>query len=292
MESAQANEAEQDQLLTEINAVHERLRPSIEDTYPDEYVTSQQALPTRQLSATQFESILTEFKKFMPVEFETKGDVGEEVMPSEYEYPNFYEPEFMIEDIAEDADWRITEVLYLQLYASWGVLLAENKHTGQWTSFYTVSEGDSKRHLYFDDDVEIINGELIGRYSAYGDQQLAISLDDFTVQKALEHSFDDYPVEPIYDGPIAELDTTSSEFASMFRTRIRNQLKDGADFAGHYSIMMAGCGTECQVIAITNVITGDVVVETSARAGAEYYPDSQLLILDGEGECLLPDICS
>jgi len=182
MDDAVENKAEQEQMLEDINAIHEQLRPSATDTYPADYVESQQALPSRVFSNAELESILTEFRSFMPIEI----DVEEHAVISEEEYPNFYEPDYIIQDIAEDNDWRIVEVLYLQLYVSWGVFLAENKQTGQWTSFYTVSGGDSKQHLYFDDDVEIIDGELIGIYSAYGDQQLAISLNDFTVIKTPE----------------------------------------------------------------------------------------------------------
>jgi len=182
MASAQANEAEQDQLLKDINLVHEKLRPSIGDTRPSEHVTSQQVLPTRQFSNVQLEKILTAFKQFIPVEIEVESETITGNDEFDYQYPNFYEAEFMIEDIAEDANWRIIEVLYLQLYTSWGVLLAENKSTGQWTSFYTVSGGDSKQHLYFDDEVELVNNELRGSFTPYGDHKLAISLNDFTVQ--------------------------------------------------------------------------------------------------------------
>ena len=182
MEGAGDNKAEQEQMLKDINVIHEQLRPSPTDTYPADYEISQQALPSRVFSNTQLESILIAFRTFMPIEI----DVEEVDVMSEDEYTNFYEAEYIIQDLAEDDDWRIVEVLYLQLYVSWGVFLAENKQTGQWTSFYTVSGGDSKQHLYFNDDVEIIDGELIGRYTAYGDQQLAISLEDFTVKKILE----------------------------------------------------------------------------------------------------------
>jgi len=290
MDSAQANEAEQAQLLAEINTIHEQLRPSMDDTDVASYLFSEHALPIRQFSKDQFESILTEFKRFIPVEI----DMEEVIESDEYieEYPDFYQADFMINDIVEDEHWKVVEILYLQLDASWGVLAVENKSTGDWTSFYTVSEGDSKRYLYLDDELELVDGELRGDFKPYSEQRVAVSLDDFTVQQTFEYNFEDYPIESFYEGPIAELNTQSSEFAALFRTRIRQQLEQGVDFAGHYSLMMAGCGTECQAIAITDVITGDVVAETVSRAGAEYYEDSQLLILDGDEYCLSTDICS
>ncbi len=161
------------------------LIPSSADTYPDEYLISQQALPIRQFSADQLESILTKFKQFIPIEINDDDVANDDEI--EEEYINHYEAEFIIEDIAENANGRIVEVLYLQLYTSWGTLLAENKEAGQWTSFYMASGGDSKQYLYFNDEVELelelVGDDLIGSYSVYGDQTLAISLDDFTVQK-------------------------------------------------------------------------------------------------------------
>lgn len=183
MENAEANKSEQEQQLSDINTIHAQLRPSIEDTYPDEYVASGKALPTRQFSHAQFEAILMKFKQFMPIEIQVENEVSTNGDGSGYEYTDFYEPEFIIEDIAENSNWRIIEVLYLQLYTSWGVFIAENKNTGQWTAFYTVfGGGDSKNHLYFNDEVELVDNELRGSFTLYGDQTLAISLNDFTVQ--------------------------------------------------------------------------------------------------------------
>ena len=291
MEAAQANEAEGDSLLKAINSIHEKLRPSIDDTDLDKYLTSSTVLPTRQFSNTQLELILTEFKKFIPVEIESTDEIISADGDIEYEYPNFYEPEVVISDLAQNDNWRIIQVLYLQLYASWGVLLAENKSTGEWTSFYTITEGDSKQHLYFDNEVQLTDEELRGKFNPYSLERVAISLQDFTVNKTFDYYFAEYPIESIYDGPIAELDTKSSELAGIFTTRIRNQLKEGVNFAGHYSIMMAGCGTECQMITITDVVTGKVVAETSSRAGAEYREESNLLIIDSDEICLSTDIC-
>lgn len=187
MESALANQAKQEQLLKDVKLIHEKLRPFAEDTELHDHVASQQTLPTRQFSSTQFEAILTEYKQLIPDELELKheyitDDELEREDELEYQYPNFYGPEFVIRDLAENTNWRIVEVLYLQLYTSWGILLAENKNTSQWTAFYTASGGDSKNHLYFNDEVELVDNELRGNFILYGNQKLAISLNDFTVQ--------------------------------------------------------------------------------------------------------------
>jgi len=46
---------------------------------------------------------------------------------------DYYASQFVINDLAENDRWKIIEVLYLQLYSSWGVSLVENKKTGLWT---------------------------------------------------------------------------------------------------------------------------------------------------------------
>lgn len=185
MEGAPANQAEQEQQLKNVNLIHEKLRPSLGDTDLHDHVASQQTLPIRQFSNTQLEAILAEYKRLVPDAPEHVHERESLTSDNEDDYENFYEPELVVTDLAENANWRIVEVLYLQLYNSWGVLLAENKNTSQWTAFYTIyGGGDSKRHLYFSDEVELVESELRGNFTVYGDQKLSISLDDFTVKNA------------------------------------------------------------------------------------------------------------
>jgi len=195
MGSASLNEQLEVEQLAEFNAIHKKLRPAAIDTDINDYLALSEPLPTKQFSKAELTIILDELKPyiFIDVEMADEGELRTDY--DEDEYFDYYTPEVVIQDIAENDNWLIKEVLYLQLYTSWGVLLAQDKSTGQWTSFYTVSGGDSKQHLYFNDEVELGDNELRGIYSPYGDQRVAISLLNFTVNDTHPYAFSDYPVE-------------------------------------------------------------------------------------------------
>jgi hypothetical protein len=44
----------------------------------------------------------------------------------------------------------------------------------------------------------------------------------------------------------------------MWRTRLREGAKTGPNFAGHYTVVRWGCGTDCTGIAIADAVTGTV----------------------------------
>lgn len=68
------------------------------------------------------------------------------------------------------------------------------------------------------------------------------------------------PVEPAQtqSAVMPDFDGRDS-WARTFRTRIRNGLADGPNFAGHYSVIIFGCGASCQGYFITNTKTGEVI---------------------------------
>ena len=68
----------------------------------------------------------------------------------------------------------------------------------------------------------------------------------------------------------------SNKRARMFRTNLRNDAKEGVNFAGHYILATWGCGTNCGDSAIIN-----------ARNGRVYFPRE--LEGTGSGFCDLPD---
>jgi hypothetical protein len=68
----------------------------------------------------------------------------------------------------------------------------------------------------------------------------------------------------------------------MFRTRIREGMGEGANFAGHLAVIHFGCGTGCSVVLVGDVSTGDVHNfplggEDAQGLGLEYRRDSRLL---------------
>jgi hypothetical protein len=66
----------------------------------------------------------------------------------------------------------------------------------------------------------------------------------------------------VYAGKPAPLNLRSHRMARTYRTSIREQLQEqGINFAGHYTIVVMGCGTGCSITAIVD-----------ARNGVAYFP--------------------
>jgi hypothetical protein len=70
-------------------------------------------------------------------------------------------------------------------------------------------------------------------------------------------SFDEYKVSEVFSGkPAAPRLTTA--FARNFATAIREGAARGPNFAGNFSIVQWGCGTECIQMAVINEKNGSV----------------------------------
>jgi hypothetical protein len=65
-------------------------------------------------------------------------------------------------------------------------------------------------------------------------------------------------VTNIFTGKPAIVDLSSHPKARHYRTELRRQAKEGADFAGHYKFAIWGCGTACEEFAIVDSLTGRV----------------------------------
>jgi hypothetical protein len=111
--------------------------------------------------------------------------------------------------------------------------------------------------------------------------------------------FTDYPVKEIYKGRIAPV-ILDSRRARMFRSRLREDSRNGVNFAGHYTVVFWGCGTGCAQMAVVDAKTGKVywppldyidipdAPEDAATPHPNFRPDSKLLVLtraryDGRG---------
>jgi hypothetical protein len=83
----------------------------------------------------------------------------------------------------------------------------------------------------------------------------------FFAQETQPPAFERYPAD-VWAGKPAPLNLRSHRLARMFRTRIREQLREeGINFAGHYTVAVMGCGTGCSITAIVD-----------ARNGRAYFP--------------------
>lgn len=93
-------------------------------------------------------------------------------------------------------------------------------------------------------------------------------------------TFADYPVLEIYTGPPAKVDFSSDPGAKSFRTHLREGIREGANFAGSYTIVSWGCGTSCEMHAILNTKNGKYLHSFNSSGEVDYRVNSRLLILD------------
>ncbi|HEY9403645.1 MAG TPA: hypothetical protein VIQ24_13355 [Pyrinomonadaceae bacterium] len=103
--------------------------------------------------------------------------------------------------------------------------------------------------------------------------------------------FDDYPVREVYRGRIAPV-ILDTKRARRFRSRLREDSRQGVNFAGHYTVVFWGCGTGCAQLAVVDAKTGrvywppveytDIPPEPSQADPAHhpnFRPGSKLLVL-------------
>jgi hypothetical protein len=114
--------------------------------------------------------------------------------------------------------------------------------------------------------------------------------------------FEDFRVNEAFKGPPAR-PILNTPHQRAYRTVIREAAKNGPNFAGHWTIAEAGCGSDCAVFAMVNEVTGETLdkpfpqitfppmfdyVDTS-RLADTHRVDSRLLVLHG---CPEGDICA
>jgi len=68
--------------------------------------------------------------------------------------------------------------------------------------------------------------------------------------------FEDFPVREVYRGKPAA-PKLKSRLARAFRTVIRKGASEGPNFAGHYTVVIWGCGISCAQFAIVDASTGE-----------------------------------
>src|ERR1700754_1179935 len=69
--------------------------------------------------------------------------------------------------------------------------------------------------------------------------------------------FENYPVKEHFKGQLASVKLTTRN-ARLFRTRLRENARNGVNFAGHYVAATWGCGSACWSFAIIDARTGQV----------------------------------
>ncbi len=110
--------------------------------------------------------------------------------------------------------------------------------------------------------------------------------------KSVLPRYADHQVKEQFSGKPAALDMKSNPDAKQFASVLKEGAAKGPDFAGHYTVVLWGCGSGCQSFMIVDAKTGSVYTSpVSAERGVCYRRDSSLLIVDpitkdfvGDGE--------
>jgi hypothetical protein len=89
-----------------------------------------------------------------------------------------------------------------------------------------------------------------------------------------------YPAQEHFHGRPAQVDLSSAEGARRFRTVLRGGAAGGPNFAGAYTLVRWGCGTNCGQLAIVSARTGKVYFGPSAESDIHFRLDSELLVVD------------
>ena len=76
------------------------------------------------------------------------------------------------------------------------------------------------------------------------------------------------------------IDLSSYEGAKTYRTKLTEGAKKGPNFAGYFTVVQIGCGTQCQENWIINANTGKILDKFSSALGTKYKLNSTLMIVN------------
>ena len=112
----------------------------------------------------------------------------------------------------------------------------------------------------------------------------AISESEQFLSYYLYNDFRRHPASEIYAGTPAPVALRADPQAKQFRTRLTEGAKHGPNFAGVYTVVEWGCGTNCQQVAVINARTGRVSDWLTTELGSNYQIDSMLFIENPDTE--------
>lgn len=108
--------------------------------------------------------------------------------------------------------------------------------------------------------------------SSYGSQKLP----DFSQYKTK-------PADTMKGAP-KPVDLSTHKDAKTYKTRLREGAKVGPNFAGHYTVVSFGCGTQCQDNWVIDEKTGKIIDRFESTIGTQYELNSSLLIINPPDE--------
>ena len=116
--------------------------------------------------------------------------------------------------------------------------------------------------------IVFLMGMFLTVTSSYG----GTTLPDFSQYKVKETD--------TFTGQPKPVDLSSYKDAKTYRTKLREGTKEGPNFAGHYTIVSFGCGTQCQDNWVIDAKTGKIIDRFASVIGSKYELKSALLIIN------------
>jgi len=93
--------------------------------------------------------------------------------------------------------------------------------------------------------------------------------------------FEDFPIPEKFEGIPAKVDFSSNPAVLEYSGALKIGAEKGPNFAGHYTIVTWGCGTECQILSVVDAKTGAVYFRLLiTELDSEFRIDSNLLIVN------------
>ncbi len=106
-----------------------------------------------------------------------------------------------------------------------------------------------------------------------------VSSKGITAQNKSLPRFEDYRVSKVFTGKPAPVNLRSHPKARLFRTMLRMSAERGPNFAGHFTVAIWGCGSDCRMVAVVDANTGRVYFAPfQVSTGASFRINSRLFI--------------
>ncbi|MBY0501072.1 MAG: hypothetical protein K2P93_03615 [Alphaproteobacteria bacterium] len=94
--------------------------------------------------------------------------------------------------------------------------------------------------------------------------------------------FSKYPIQESdkLTGEPSPVDISSYSGAQTYKTKLLEGAQGGPNFAGHYTVVAIGCGTQCEEDWVIDAKTGKIIDKFSSIIGVKYQLNSKLLIIN------------
>ena len=97
-------------------------------------------------------------------------------------------------------------------------------------------------------------------------------------------TFEDYPVDEMYEGRSASVNISSHDQALKYSTDLNKALSAGMNFAGAYSLTTLDCGSGCMTVITMGTETGWITGWIDTCGAVDYRIDSKLLIVNPDAD--------